>query len=84
MLLERLVEKQKELGLIDSEFARLLGVPRSTWQLTRTRVKPLRWGIAAAVVKTFPELEGDVALFLRSEATDVATPDTDDTESRAS
>ncbi len=79
MLLDRLTDKQRELGLVDAEFGRLLGVPRSTWQLTRTRVKPLRWGVAVAAIKTFPEMEGDVALFLRSEATAVTEPESADT-----
>lgn len=84
MLLERLVAKQTELGLSDVEFARLLDIPRSTWQLTRTRVKPIMWRVAVAAVRSFPEMAEDAALFLRSEATYVAAAATVDTEACAS
>lgn len=84
MLLERLVAKQEELGFSDIEFARLLDIPRSTWQLTRTRVKPVMWRVAVAAVRRFPEMADDAGLFLRSKATDVAEPDTTDTEALVS
>jgi len=72
MLLERLIAKQTELGVSDSEFARILEIPRSTWQLTRTRVKPVMWRVVVAAVRRFPEMAEDATLFLRSDAMHVA------------
>lgn len=79
MLLERLIERQAGLRLNDSEFAHLLGVKRSTWQLTRTGMKPVRWSVASGAVAAFPDLADDATLFLRHSATrstDTATPRT--------
>lgn len=81
MLLDKLVGRQHDLGLTDREFADELGVPRSTWQLTRTGVKPIGHRVIVAVIRRFPELRQDAVSFLASMATDVAEDDTDVTES---
>lgn len=77
MLLSRLVERQQEIGLSDREFADVLGVPRSTWQLTRTGVKPIGGRVIVAVIKRFPDLRPEAVSFLASKATDVADKLTD-------
>jgi len=69
MLFQKLLDKQEQLGLSDREFANLLKIPRSTWQLTRTGVRPMGRRVAIAAMQTFPDLAPDVALFLLSEAT---------------
>lgn len=76
MLLNRLIERQRELGLPDREFADALGVPRSTWQLTRTGIKQIGGRIVVAVVKRFPDLRPDVVSFLASDATVITVADT--------
>lgn len=70
-ILEALKQRQERLGLSDSEFAKLLGVPRRTWGLTRDGTKPVRHKIAQAARRAFPELEPLCALFLLSYGTGV-------------
>lgn len=72
MLLERLIQKQRDNNQTDEEFADFLGVPRSTWQLTRSGVKPVARRIAVAAAKTFPDLKPLVVSFLLSDAAYVA------------
>ena len=72
MLFQRLLDRQRQLRLSDRQFANLLGIPRSTWQLTRTGVRPVGRRVAVAALQTFPDLAPDVALFLLSSATSVA------------
>ena len=67
-LLEKLIAKQKALGLTDKEFAAVLGVPRSTWQLTRSGVIRLGPRVALAARRAFPELTDEVIAFLLSDA----------------
>lgn len=79
LLLERLTEIQRREGYSDTVFARHLGIPRSTWQLTRTGVKRIGRRVALAAMRAYPELTGDVISFLLSDATpatDPATPAT--------
>ena len=64
MLLDKLIAKQRQGGYTDKEFAEKLGIPRSTWQLTRTRKVPLGPRVARGAQQTFPDLASDVALFL--------------------
>jgi len=64
VLLDKLIVKQQELGASDRRFAGLLGVPRSTWQLTRTGKVPLGARIARAAQRAFPDLAAEAALFL--------------------
>lgn len=69
MLRERLIARQRELGLSDREFAQLLGVPRSTWQLTRAGRKRVGPRIARAIIKAFPDLAPEAISFLLTDAT---------------
>lgn len=71
MLREKLIERQRRLGLNDVEFARRLGVPRPTWALTRLGHKPVRRRIALAAMKAFPDLTPDCVSFLLSDVTSV-------------
>lgn len=76
MLARKLKEKQRQLGLSDRKFAERLSVPRSTWQLTKTGIKPVRRRIALAAMRVFPDLTTDALSFLLSDAasaTDQAT-----------
>lgn len=74
MLLDRLIAKQVALRESDIQFAKRLGIPRSTWQLTRTGRKPIGQTVARAAVRCFPELTPDAISFLLFNAT-VATAD---------
>lgn len=71
MLLAKLIAKQEALNLSDQEFAQRLGIPRSTWQLTRTERKRLGPRIARRAMRAFPELTSEAASFLLSDATDL-------------
>ena len=55
MLLDALLREQGDES--DRVFARRLGVPRSTWQLTRCRRKAVGLTIARAAIRAFPHLE---------------------------
>lgn len=69
MLLEKLVSRQRELGMTDIQFARMLGIPRSTWQNTRTGVRRIGRRVALATRRAFPDLRSDVDSFLLADAT---------------
>ena len=57
-LLDALISKQKSLNLRDHQFARLLGIGRSTWTLTKSGKLPIpRNKIVAGVLTSFPELQ---------------------------
>ena len=72
MLLDKIIAKQRELGIKDGQFAKRLGVPRSTWQLTRSRRVPLGSRVAKAAQTAFPELTADTLIFLLSDASVLA------------
>lgn len=71
MLLAKLIAKQEALDLTDSAFAALLGIPRSTWQLTRTRRKALGLRVARRTLRAFPDLTSEAAAFLLHGADEV-------------
>lgn len=61
-LLEALIQKQEKLNLRDHQFARLLGIGRSTWTLTKLgKLSIPRNRIIAGILNSFPELK-DVLL----------------------
>ena len=64
-LLTKLIDLQKNEHYTDMQFARKLGVPRSTWQLARTQVTKIGRKLLSAVLRTFPELSADVLLLLK-------------------
>ena len=68
MLLEKLIERQKQLGLNDAQFAKKLGVPRSTWRNTRIGERALGRKVALATMRTFSDLTADIVSFLVSDA----------------
>lgn len=69
MLLEALVSKQRARKLTDQQFADELGIPRSTWQLTRSGEKPLGPRVLRAVLHTYPELRREVLACMKGAAT---------------
>lgn len=72
MLLSKLVTRQREKGMSDADFAALLGVPRSTWQLTRSGRVPLGRRVALAAQRAFGDLSPEVIYFLLSDASEGA------------
>lgn len=64
MLARRLDQLQTERGLSDSEVARQAGIPRSTWQRTRSGALPMTERVARAVRPLFPEAEREITMFL--------------------
>lgn len=75
MLLEVLKSKQRQLELSDAAFARRLNVTRQHWQMTRTGDLQISERILRGVVGAFPELQADVLLFLRGDASVLAVSD---------
>lgn len=73
MLLRKLIEKQRSLGLSDRQFAARLRIPRSTWQLTRTGKVPLGPRVARAAQAAFPEFAPDAIYFLLSGGTELTS-----------
>ncbi len=67
MLLEILIGKQKNLNESDVQFARRLGVHRTTWQRTRTGDIRVAESIMTGAVKAFPELKDEVLNFLTND-----------------
>lgn len=66
MLLDKLTQKQKELGESDKTFAKHLGVHRTTWMHTRNKKIRLGESIIQGALRRFPELKEDVIFFLAS------------------
>jgi len=64
MLAKRLDQLQTERGLSDREVALQLGIPRSTWQRTRSGKFPLSERVARAARSLFPEAEREITMFL--------------------
>lgn len=76
-LVALITAKQEQLGMSDGEFSTMLGIPRSTWQLTRTGVKPLGRRVAEAAGRTFRDLRDDARIFLVRNATSLTECDTE-------
>lgn len=67
MLLDRLIEIQKALGLSDRKFAALLGIDDSLWTNTRLGKTPIRFSVIRGAVRAFPNnhlLRNEVLTFL--------------------
>lgn len=74
-MLETLIGRQRELGETDAQFAARLGVPRTTWTMTRIGQKPLRNRVIVGAVRAFPELREVAASFLLSDVTSETASD---------
>lgn len=69
MLIQRLIKRQRSLGLTDVEFARRLGIHQSYWSLIKAgRRRPGR-RFLAGVATQFPDLQPECLIFLRSDMT---------------
>jgi hypothetical protein len=66
-LLGKLIEKQRALGLSDADFARLVELPRSSWQATRVGELPLAPRVVRAALRVWPDLAGAALDWLRGE-----------------
>lgn len=66
-LIAELRRRQERAGLSEIKFAELLGLADSTWVLIRTRKAKPGFKFLVGVVRLYPDLEGDVMAFLRSE-----------------
>ncbi len=64
MLLEALIRRQRETGMSDYRFAAFLGIPTSTWRMTRIGVKPLRTKVLRAAYRAYPDLAALAAALL--------------------
>lgn len=67
-MLGKLIQMQREAGESDGTFARRLGIPRTTWVVTRLGQKPIGRRVAQAVARTFPELRDEAVAILLGEA----------------
>jgi hypothetical protein len=59
-LIEQLSEQQAIRGLNDGAFARVLGVSRATWILTKNGDLPIGISLLRGVLKEFPGLKDEV------------------------
>lgn len=66
ILLEKLIQLQKDSGLSDYKFAAFLGVGRVVWYSTRKQDRPIGKTLLEAITKAYPELNADVLNYLRS------------------
>lgn len=82
MLLDQLIERQKTLGLSDDEFARQLRISRQLWQKTRTGEQEIGESVVLGVTARFPELQGDVLIFLRQKASRIGATASDNRDGR--
>ena len=56
MLRDRVVAKQRELGLRDGEMAARLDIPRTTYNMFKTRSRRPSLFMVAKIVAAFPDL----------------------------
>lgn len=75
MLLEKLIQKQKELGENDSTFATRLGIARSTWHRTKSGDIRVAESILSGAIKSFPELTAEIIIFLSSNVSKLSDND---------
>jgi|GEM_PF-4237401 len=75
MLLEKLIKMQRDENLTDQEMADRLHIPRSTWQNTRSGVRPMGRRVALAVKHHLPQFRAEAVSFLLSDAACVAASD---------
>ena len=69
-LVEQLETRQKELGLTDAEFARTLRISRPLWWMTRNGKRRVNVMLLCGVAQAFPEMDGQILDFLRSQSAD--------------
>lgn len=73
MLLKKLRQRQEEVGLSDTAFAKQLGISQQLWNAiklgTRQIIKP---PLLTGILKAYPELSRDLIIFL-SNGVDVST-----------
>lgn len=68
MIVELLIQKQGCMR--DEDFADLIGISESYWNMIKNGVREPTIGVLRRVVRRWPELEDDASLFLRSKLTD--------------
>ncbi len=66
-LVEILADYQANQHESDGVFARRLGVSTELWRVTRSGLRNIGITLLKGVLKTYPELEGEVVFFLRGE-----------------
>lgn len=76
-IVETLIARQREYDESDAEFATRMGIPESTWKLTRLGYRRLAGRVARAAMQAFPDMEDSCSLFLltgvTSDTLDVST-----------
>jgi hypothetical protein len=55
-VLAELIRRQLDSGMKDAEFSQRLGIPKSTWVLTRTGHKRLGPRVVRAALRLWPDL----------------------------
>lgn len=65
-LIQKLEEKQTELKLNHSRFAKLLNISHNTWSDVRLGKKSPGIQVLGGIVKYLPELTSEVVIFLGS------------------
>jgi hypothetical protein len=67
-LVESLQERQRTLGLTDTDFATMLDMSRPMWSLVRSGKRRLGPDALGAIMRRFPELASDCLIYLRDSA----------------
>lgn len=68
MLIETLQRFQAERKLTDAQFAAELGISRTMWLMLRTGQRRAGAGVIQAVLRRFPSLSDECAVYLRDAA----------------
>jgi hypothetical protein len=61
-----LADKQKEAQLNDRQFAKVLGVVRPLWAMTKSGTKPVGLTLLRAIARAYPEFDSQILAFLRN------------------
>jgi transcriptional regulator with XRE-family HTH domain len=74
-IVTELKKRKGNLGISDTAFARLLGISRSAWSLIQSGKRPVGLALLRGIARSFPDMDGMVLDFLRSEPKDDADRD---------
>jgi len=66
LLLQVLIDRQKELDLIDADFAQLLGLSRPLWRAIKGGRREISLRLVRGALQAFPDLEPVILGYLRS------------------
>lgn len=66
-MLQKIMDRQAELGLSDREFCALVGMSSWSWRATRQGKRRLGRAILVPVASAFPDLRAEIAEYILME-----------------